>query len=301
MRDLNEKHGDIRKFLLDQLSEDETNQIEELIFADPEFAEEVQIFESELATSYFEGKLTAEEHAVLEQKFAKSRLSKDVVEYERLFQEFISAKVEEGSATPEPDVPLPVATTLNADSPRESSGWWPPVLQNRAIWAYALLLGLVLSVVGAWYVMTTLRNRPDGSLEAQRKRIESELVTLNTHTPGQVSSVVTLKPAERDRSVMARVKLDSATPNSIIEFRIGLSASPDHEYDLIFLNDRHEQLFAIHKLSAPPTSEGSELKFYVLSRHLTPGDYQIDLNALTTAGTSDNINSYTFRVVPSTD
>jgi len=55
MRDFKEHHQTIRQFLLGQLSDDKAKEIEERIFAEGDFAEEVQIVENELITNYYEG------------------------------------------------------------------------------------------------------------------------------------------------------------------------------------------------------------------------------------------------------
>jgi hypothetical protein len=161
-------------------------------------------------------------------------------------------------------------------------------------------MGFLFFAALVWYLAGHRTVEPNNPLEAQRQAIEAELAHLNAPaagTAGKVLLTVNLQPAERDRGTMARVAADNTTPDALIEFRLSLTETSSQEYRALFLDDRHQQLFSISKLTAQVTPGGPEIRFVVPARYLNPGDYQIDLSVSNKTGGNDNVNSYAVRVV----
>ena len=311
MRDFKEHHQTIRQFLLGQLSDDRAKEIEDRIFAEADFAEEVQIVESELIMEYAEGNLIAEERALFEPKYSKNKADRTTLEYEKLFSEFNRSKPE-GNLSPHEPKFQPSASALSntqisappvsLKSPREGTGpWLHSIFKSHRALAYsAILIGFLLSVTVVWYLVGHRIVQPGNPLEAQRQAIEAELARLNTPgagSPGKVLLTVNLQPAERYRGVMARVAADNTTPDALVDFRLSLTEASSQEYRALFLDDRHQELFSISKLTAQGTPRGPEIRFVVPASYLNPGDYQINLSVSNKSGGNDEVNSYAVRVV----
>src|ERR1700749_5202221 len=95
MLDFNKHAADIRQFLLGQLPEESAQRVDARIFAERDFAEEVEIVEGELIADYHENNLSPEERALFEQKYLTSAANIQVVDYESVFREFIRGKLKE--------------------------------------------------------------------------------------------------------------------------------------------------------------------------------------------------------------
>lgn len=300
----------MRQFLLGQLSDDKAEEIEERIFAEADFAEEVQIVENELITDYTEGNLAADDRVLFDTKYSKNKTDRTMLEYERLFSEFIRSKFEDNLSRASKSQPSESALSniqtsvprVSTGSPRKSSESWLHSLFriHRALAYSAILIAFLLSVTVVWYLVGHRIVQPDNPLEAQREVIEAALARLNTRgagLPGKVRLSVNLQPAERSRGAMARVASDT-TPDALIEFHLSLPEASDQEYRALFLDDRHRELFSISKLTAQGTPGNSEIRLFVPSIYLNPGDYQINLSVSNKNGGYDDVNSYAVRVVP---
>lgn len=303
MRDFKEHHQTIRQFLLGQLSDDKAQKIEERIFAEADFAEEVQIVENELFTEYSVGNLIAEERALFESKYSRHKSGRQMSEYEQLFSQFIRSK-SPSELKSQPRESALSETESNApqvrlESPPARPRWslFQIFATHRALAYSVIMIGFLLSVAAILYVGNRLV-QPGSPLDAQRQAMEAELARLNT--PGaalQLALSVNLQPAERNRGAMARVAANDTRPDALIEFRLGLTEASNQEYRALFLDDRHRELFSISKLTAQITPHGPEISFVVPAVYLNPGDYQISLGVLNKTGGYDEVNSYAVRVV----
>jgi len=308
MRDFKEQHQTIKKFLLGQLSDDKANEIEARIFAEADFAEEVQIVESELATEYLEGNLIAEERIVFAAKYFKNKANRTTLEYEQLFRQFIRSKSEgnlsrhgqksESSDSASSDIEINAPPVPLKPERARFGSWFRASFRNRALVYSTIMAAFLLFAVVVWYLAGQRAGQPSNPLEAQRQAIEADLAHLNAAgTFGEVLLTVNLQPAERDRGAMARVAIDNTSQDALIEFRLSLTEASNQQYRVLFLDDRHHELFSISKLTAQATPGGPEIRFVVPARYLIPGDYQINLGVTNKTGGNDDVNSYAVRVV----
>lgn len=334
MRDFKNDHPIIRQFLLGQLSDDNAQAMEDRIFAEADFAEEVQIVENELITDFCEGNLEAEERALFDTRYSRDKTGQMTLEYEKVFGEFLRSKCAENlssstetfepseSVTFEPsesvtsqstESRLPTAQIsvppayLKSPPPvslislsQQSSPWFRSNFTTNRLFAYAAIATVcLLSAAVVWYLIANRTAQPDNPLGLQVQAIEARLARLNTRgavSPEMVLLTVNLQPAERDRGAMARIAADNKTPDGLIEFHLSLTEVSSQEYRAVFLNDRHQELFSISKLTAQRTTEGPEIRIVVPAAYLSPGDYQINLSVSNTTGGRDDVNSYAVRV-----
>src|ERR1044072_1855610 len=89
MTDFKEQDEEIRQFMLGQLVGERAEQLEDRIFAEPEFAEEVQIVESELIAEYQEGTLSPAARSSFERKYLTSPAGLQAIEHESVLSEFL--------------------------------------------------------------------------------------------------------------------------------------------------------------------------------------------------------------------
>jgi len=310
MTDFNEQNTIIRQFLLGQLSEEKSEQMEARIFADPDFAEEVQIVEDELITDYGAGTLSPEARGPFERKYS-TRANRSAVEFEGVLSEFIRSKRQSEKVLTNANLELKQAglrPAVNASPPARAT---QPKWSRRGLWLYSvfkihpalaystLVAGLVLLTIALWYIGHQL-NRPDNDLLTQRQAIEADLARLNTTSsasPEKVLSIVELQSPERDKGAMARIPTSNASPDELIEFRLNPMRANAQSYSAIFLDDRRNELFAISNLTAESSPNGPQIRLFVPIKYLKRGDYQIDLSASRSKGRNEQINSYVFRVL----
>src|SRR5437588_796289 len=88
MQEANKDEALIRRFLLDELTEDERQQIEELFITDGDYRERVLIAEDDLIEDYLEGALSAAErerflshYLITPQQRRKLRIAKSIKKY----------------------------------------------------------------------------------------------------------------------------------------------------------------------------------------------------------------------------
>lgn len=312
MTDFNRQTLEIRQFLLGQLRKEAAEQLEESIFADPDFAEEVEIAESELIDDYHEGKLSLEERILFEKKYLNSAAGLETVEYESVFREFIQAKLKKrepvreehtvsaATASAESETNVPPASP---EQPKPE-GW---LLRFKSLFthhqAFAILVVfaglLTLLTIGFWYLSPWDQSRPPGSnsVGMERRNIEAELARLNTAGNIKESVAVDLKPMQRGGSVIARLSLSDLNPSSLIKLRLNLTQIGAAYYRAVFLDDRRNELFAAPNLTAQNTPDGPQVHLLVPAKYFRPGDYQISLSLLNNSGSYEEINSYALRVL----
>jgi hypothetical protein len=176
------------RFLLGDLPEPSRVQLEERIFKDDRFYEQLVAFQEELADDYVQNKLSAKERSQFEEIFLKSPRRRQRTEFAAAFS----------LALTEPES-FPVVTTSRR------SGWWEALLQSlnpRAIsltTAVASAVALALLIAGAWLFVenrrltsrvgqlradnnSLIQQSGSNEAEAERKRqeLESEIAALRS-------------------------------------------------------------------------------------------------------------------------
>jgi hypothetical protein len=315
MLDLKKQTVEIRQFLLGQLPEEETQQLENRIFADRDFAEEVDIVESELITDYHENKLNLEERAHFERKYLTSAANVQVVEYEGVFREFIRGKLKGENPLHKGRLGLVAMSSTESEAkvspaqPEQSKqgirfSWLRrffitrPVLANLTAVASLLLL----LAVGFWGLSSYLTRPSAGdAAQTERRAIEAELVRLNTAPSASIQITpevaVDLKPTQRGGGTISRLRIGDFKRSGFILLRLELTQASSAHYRAVFLDDRGNELFAIQDLMAHNTSEGPQVQILVPTKYFRPGDYQISLSVPDKGGADEEVNSYALRIV----
>jgi|GEM_PF-5337946 len=305
MRDFKDQQNKIRQFLLGQLTESESAVIEDRIFGEADFAEEVQIIEDELIAEYRAGSMRADDRALFEARYCRNSAHRVTLEVEEALNEFIQSKSEADvkltGLKPSPaSQPSTRFESMTPAGERREEAWFWSIFRTRRALAFAvLLIGLCLSIFVAWLLFGQTRHNP---LQARRQDIEAELARLNTTSAVLAANrvwTVALQPSERNRGAMARIEAGKATPDAFIEFRLNLTQARPEKYRAVFVDDRQNELFSVGNLIAQNSRVGPEVQLLVPLKYLNPGDYQIILSVTNKNGGNDEINSYAFRVLES--
>lgn len=318
MTDLSLQALEIRQFLLGQLPEARAEQLEERIFADPDFGEEVEIVESELIDDYLAGRLAPGDLERFQQTYLKSAAGMGAVEYEGAFAEFIRAKprgaeplraVEpvQAETAPVESVASPPSNGPQGPSPRGVPTWvgrlFTPGLTSAKLKVAAGLL--ILLGIGLWYLSPWLLSRPvtDDSASRERRAWEADLARLNADAAAYVGARVTvdLMPVQRGGGGnVPRLPIGDLNQNGVIKLRLHLAQSGSTRYRAVLLDDQRRELLAVPNLTGRDTPDGPQIWLLMLSKYFRPGDYQISLRAVNADGSEEEVDSYTLRVVEST-
>ncbi|HWS99941.1 MAG TPA: hypothetical protein VN256_06825 [Pyrinomonadaceae bacterium] len=314
MTDFNQSADEIRQFLLGQLPEERAERLEDRIFAESDFAEEVRIIEGELILDYQAGNLSPAERDLFVQKYLSSPAGLRAVESESVFYELVRAK---SADSPQVSVAIGDSSSAAAETGAPESGADPPsapreipeqagwlsrvraLFTERPVWAYtAVLSGLLLLTIGGVLIQRLFRPPVgDATAQAERQAREDELARLNRDAAalnGREVATVDLTPTQRYGGAMPRVVINNADPDGLIKLRLNLMQSGAARYRALFLDDRRRELFAIQNLAAQNTLDGPQIQLFVPAKYLKRGDYQIDLSV---SDNNQEPGGYAFRVV----
>lgn len=318
MTDLSLQASEIRQFLLGQLREARAEQLEELIFADPDFGGEVEAVERELIDDYHAGRLAPGDREHFEQTYLKNASGLREVEYEGAFAEFIRAKqkgaeplrgAEPGRAEPAPleARASPQSNAPEGLSPRGSQPWLGSLFTaGPAATSLKIAAGLLLLLgIGFWYLSPRLLPRTvrDDSASPERRAWEAELARLNADAAAaayvETRVTVDLMPVQRGSGHVPRLSTGDLSQNNLIKLRLHLAQSGPTGYRAVFLDDQRHELLAVPNLTGRNTPDGPQIWLLVPSKYFKPGDYQISLRAVNADGSEEEVNGYTLRVVES--
>jgi hypothetical protein len=313
MKTFEQENQTIRQFLLGQLPEEQVEKLEDRIFTEPDFAEEVQIVEGELIADQQAGRLSADENKFFTARYNATRSNQFNLEYEAAFHTFVCSKNESNIETqPIETQPIeiqPIETqeiirppkTVPAKYPRTSIA--PGVVWHQFVFRFGLpaayatvVIGLLFLTVLVWYLVSRQSRTPDLSAQ-DRRAVEAELARLNSAgaSPESILSTVDLQIAHRSGGAMARITFNT-TPDKVFDFRLNLAQFEAKKYRAGVFDDHRNDLFAVPDLSAQNTENGPQIRLLIPVNYLKPGDYQIDLSVANDAGGYDQVNSYAFRV-----
>lgn len=314
----------IRRYLLEDLSEEEREQIEQLLMSKDEFYQELLYAEDDLIDDYVFGRLPEEDQPKFKDRFLKvPQLRQSVNLTAALRQHALETKPPVVAAIPAPSRP----TFFDA-----VRGFFARPAVGLAF------CGLLLGVLGlnAWLLTqnSQLKNRV-GELEARqsatpgpdpqqelraalqsREQFKSELEQTKqllaeesrrrllaeeqlkgpTHSPREVVAtgilpITLLSGGVRDSGSTTRVLLQPDTRT--VQFKLDLAARDYPRYSAVLQTDDGERKLSRNNLKL--TSDKFVL-FEVPAKILASGDYSIVLSGVKSSGARDDLDRYYFRV-----
>jgi hypothetical protein len=314
----------IRRYLLEDLSEEEREQIEQVLMSKDEFYQELLYSEDDLIDDYVFGRLPEEDQPKFKKRFLKvPQLRQSVSFTAALRKHALETKPPVVAVEPAPSRPT-FFDSLRSFFKRPAVG--------------LAFSGLLLGVIGlnVWLLKrnSELRNRvgelearqsatpvsdPQQELRAARERNEQLQADLNrnqqllaeesrrrqlaeeqlkgsTRRPTEVGgtgvlAITLLSGGIRGSGSTTRVPLQPETRR--VRFNLDLAAGDYLRYSVVLQTAEGVRVWSSGNLKLTPDKFVS---FEVPARILASGDYRIVLSGVKSSGTPDELDNYYFRV-----
>ena len=275
----------IRRFLLEDLDEEERERVEELFLTDSETRDSLLMAEDELIEEYLEGSLQGVDREKFRGVFAATPQLRRKV---RIAQSLRSLTKADGSHLPT----VAESSTQDRVTPLLSKPFKSWTWRNLLVYASAAAAIMVVLTVGVLWYADYRRE------QARRLTVERELAELNdpsrrSELPSdQVLSVV-LSP------VSARSTGSSITPRAtdgILELLLLPEIAKAETYSVLIQRAGSDDEFAVPNLRLEDLSAGKAIRVRIPIRLLTRGLYSLRLNGVTPDGRLVETNEYSFEV-----
>jgi hypothetical protein len=253
-----ELHATLVRYLLDQLSDEERNGVEEHLLADAELQERLAVAEEEIADRYVNGELLPELRKLVEQKFGGCPDWEGRTDVARAM-----AKIEAEMAA-------------NAGQPARSgpAKYWE--------WRFVLpLAGLLTVAVVVWFGLA--QRQPTGSSPK--------------NLPNPVASFLLTPAISKDASAQPENIVILPARAGPIELRLPLNKDFYPSYQVQLQSFSSEKAVSLGVATPLPQDHSKEIRVSVDSASLSPGRYTIVLRASETDGSVTDVAGYSFRVV----
>lgn len=263
-----EERDVVRLYLLGLLPAAEQQPLEERLFTDDAFYEEILIAEDELIDQYLAGRVAPSERERFEEHFLTTPERWQKLRFARALRRRVAGV---GPVGVEPAAePAEPSREAVRPRPRDSifrSFWRRPAL------AFSLAAAVLLVVSGAsWLAVRGLRPR------------SGPVVTVLL-TPGGLT---------RDGGGVQQLTVPAGTGD--VQLRLGLAADDFPSYRATLLDAEGATVSGGDGLKPEQVEGGKVVVLSVPARDLPPGDYQLRLAGLRPGGDSESAGSYRFRV-----
>lgn len=284
----------IKSYLLGVLDEAQQQELDQRLWADESFCEELQIAEDELVDDYLAGRLAPAEREQFEKYFLAAPERQKDLSFARVFKRYVADSAIE-----------PVAESENVSQTAAQDGSQTDVIQplppspplwKRPEFMYAIFLVALVAAI-AFFVIP--RYMPNG-----REKIEQELAQLNeSNRRGQSPTGTspetyrtTLALGGQTRGTGDTTTLQISPQAKLIELKLEVPPDDYKAYQATFVSENAE-LYTVKDLRALPENDSRFVHLYLLPAYLPGGDYQIRLSGTTPDGKTESLSSYPFRVV----
>lgn len=267
-----QEEEDLRLYLLGLLPQERQQPLEERLFTDADRYEELLISEDELIDQYLAGELTERDRGAFESHFMNAPQRRQQLRFAMALRGYIAGKGEvTRRARSEPSGEFDQRAERNKASRSVLS--WLPVRKPALAFAF---IGAVLLLVGgiSWMVVSSFR-------PAMPRQVLTILLTPSGQTRARGNEQRMIIPAGTDA---VRLQLRLGT----VEFQ---------NYSATVLTGDGAAVLTVEELKPEPSDSGLVLVVTMPAQHATPGEYQLKLNGANADGTSENVDSYRFRIV----
>jgi anti-sigma factor RsiW len=251
-------------YLLEELTEEESERFEDELFAADEWETDVQAVEDDLMDAYVRGELSPERARRFEEDFLHTEARRErlvlATAILRRVDELTPAHVAEPVGEHVP-VSAPVLTAESTPARVQGVGWWSKLLSglNAKPLAYRLAVALVVLILLAgaiWFV---------GFRGQRQQTLASLTLTLSNQTRGEG-----IKPEHIGLNGKDVLKLTLALPETA-------SATAKFEAELF---DGAGQSAPV----GPVTREGSNIVVTIPANRLRPGTYVVKVSSVENEG-----------------
>jgi hypothetical protein len=278
----------LRRYLLADLDEAERERIEERLFSDERFVEEMARAEASLIDDYALKVLSRHDCDLFEQNFILT----DERRKNLLFAQAVDAFLEQ-------EISRPAEPQLRR--------WWKrllPSLTSPKSWATlaAGAAAVVLIVFLASALIKWVRVSDQlASLQAQREEMQRRVTELSRRpvssdtTP---AAELSLQPTSLLRGDGDLKQIEIPKDVGILNLQLVLPVAQDSKYLVIMRKVEGDELFSLDDLS-PRTNGSSSIFLQIPTEFLATGDYQLEVKGISGAGGNVSVGLYNLRVINS--
>jgi anti-sigma factor RsiW len=247
-------------YLLEELTEEESERFEDELFAADEWETDIQGVEDDLIDAYVRGELSPERAKRFEENFLRTEARRDRLNLARAILRRVDEFTPAHGAAPAP-VSASAPTAESTPAPGQEVGWWSKLLRalNAKPLAYRLAVAMVVLILFAgaiWFV---------GFRGQRQQTLASLTLTLSNQTRGEG-----VKPEHIDLKGKDGLKLTLALPETV-------SATPTFEAELL---DGAGQSAPV----GPVNREGSNIVVTIPANRLRPGTYMVKVSSIENGG-----------------
>jgi len=260
----------LRRYLLADLDEEERERVEERLFSDEGFAEELVCAEASLVDDYALKVLPQRDCDLFEQNFILTDERRKNLVFARAVNAYIE---EEVSAPAEPERP----------------SWWTTFGAHKS-WAAATALAGVLLIILVPIMLTWF-----GS--SNRERMQRRVAELNHQSPSsetQPAIGLRLEPVSLLRSGGELKQIQIGKDIKVLNLELALPSVKHSKYSFITRTVEGEQLFTLDDLS--PNADAVIL-VKVPTEFLPTNDYQFEIRGVVADGSSTSVGLYHLRII----
>jgi hypothetical protein len=289
MSQQNDQELSLRRYLLAEMDDAERERIEERLFADEGFAEELEQAESRLIDDYAFNVLTPQDR----EKFERNFILNDERCNDLLFARAMDSYLE----------------TQTASAPKQVAARRGPLPLNKVRlsirthrkWGGAAAAAIMLLIIGVPLGIWWLRQKEQlRLLELRRERIERLVLELNRRPFSQQTLALPSVDLElqstqlRGSGQMEQVEID----NDVKVLNLGLLLPTDEhpKYSVVVKTVDGNKLFSVDDLLPEKNQGGSSVLVRVPTEVLPTNDYQLDLNGMNPNGQT-TISTFKLRVI----
>jgi hypothetical protein len=256
-----ELHSLLIRYLFDEVSDEERDQLEERLLADAEFHERLAVAEEEIADRYVKGELVPEQRTLVERKFegcpeweARTDVARAMARIEKeMHCKNVERRVEQSWA---------------------ARSWE---------WRFVLpVFGLLTVAVAVWFVLG----------QGQRHPVGSSQKTL----PNAIASFLLTPAARKDGGPRPENIVELPSRPGPIELRLPLDRDFYSAYRVELQSFSSGQTVSLGVFAPSRQDQSKEIRVSVESATLSPGRYTIVLQASETDGSTTDVAGYSFRV-----
>jgi hypothetical protein len=273
----------LRKYLLADLDDVERDKIEERLFSDEGFAEDLTRAEASLLDDYALKVLSEHDRDLFQQNFILNAERRQNL----LFAQAVNAYLEHESSDP--------VKTYRRFS------WKNLLLFLEANKGWAMTAGAAAVVLLVLLVSVLRWSGPNDQLAAKRVEREHRLAELNRQplTSQSIPAVeISLQPSSLLRGDGELKQIEVPKGVNVLNLTFMLAAAQHSKYTVITRKIQGDELFLIPDLS-PEGNGAASLHVRIFAEFLPTDDYQFEVKGISADGRTNDVGLYNLRVVNS--
>ncbi len=318
----------LTSYLLGELSQDETERLDELSITDDEIALRLDAVEAELVDAHVRGELSAEESARVSAYYAATARRREKIEFARALARTTAASVTSTAgaavltaATAARRAPARDESGFLADRPKRefSLGEWLGVPRFGLQWGFAAAALVIAAVAGYLFLqnrellgrISTIQSL-ESSLEARQKELQARLATdtasektivpsatdqPSTHavsTSGISTATVLLMPQLRGAAQPVGVLIERGAAK--LPMRLGLESTEFSRYTVALRDPSTGKIvWSSGALAAEKEATLETVAVGLPGKLLKQQNYSVELSGVPASGQPELINTYAFH------